>query len=103
DRSSRASAENEGAARHSVKIGLIDAASSASTSRLVAITPPYAESGSHSWAALCAAAAVSATAMPQGFARLTMATAGWSKSKAARIAASVSVELVYDVDVPARS
>ena len=36
--SSSASAENEGAARHSVKIGLIEAASSASTSRLVAMT-----------------------------------------------------------------
>ena len=43
-------------------------------------TPPYAESGSHSWASRCASAMSAPTAMPHGLACLMIATHGSLKS-----------------------
>ena len=65
------------------------------TVRFAAITPPKADTGSHSWARRCALAIGSsafgaATAMPHGFACLMIATAGLTMSNAARSAASAS-------------
>jgi hypothetical protein len=65
------------------------------TVRLAAITPPNAETGSHSCARRCAEAMGSsalgaAIAMPHGLACLMIATAGLTMSKAARRAASAS-------------
>ena len=63
--------------------------------RFAAITPPNAETGiALVGAQVCAgdrsSAFGAATAMPQGFACLMIATAGLTKSKAARSAASAS-------------
>ena len=60
------------------------------TGTLVAITPPNADTGSHSCALRCASATSAPTAMPHGLACLMIATAGSSKSYAARRAASAS-------------
>jgi len=70
----------DGAAMTSVKMGRTWPAMVASTSPFVAITPPYAETGSQAWARRWASATVSPTAMPHGLACLMMATAGraWS-------------------------
>ena len=78
----------------SVKISATCRAISTETGRLTAITPPKAETGSHSWARRWASATSAPTAMPHGFACLMIATAGSSKSAAARRAA-------YDFDEPA--
>jgi phosphoribosylaminoimidazolecarboxamide formyltransferase/IMP cyclohydrolase len=61
------------------------------TGRLVAMMPPNADTGSHSWALRCASAMSVPTAMPHGLACLMTATVGWSPwSYAARTAASAS-------------
>ena len=73
-----------------MKISATCRAISTETGTLVAITPPKALTGSHSWALRCAVATSVATAMPQGLACLMIATAGSSKSYAARRAASAS-------------
>ena len=93
--SSTASASNAGATSTSVKMPETVSAISRVTVRLAAMTPPNAETGSHSCARRCASAMGSdapgaATAMPHGFACLMIATAGSSKSNAARTAASAS-------------
>ena len=63
----------------SVKISATCSAISTDTSRLTAMTPPNADTGSHAWAARCAFAIDSSdTAMPHGFACLMMATHGRS-------------------------
>ena len=79
-----------GATITSVKISATWRAISTETGRLTAITPPKALTGSHSCARRWASATSAPTAMPQGFACLMIATAGCSKSYAARRAASVS-------------
>ena len=66
------------------------AAIAAVTGRLVAITPPNAETGSHAWALACASATSAPTAMPHGLACLMTATVGSVWSCAARQAASAS-------------
>ena len=63
---------------------------STDTGRFAAITPPNAETGSQAWARACASATSPPTATPHGLACLMIATAGSSKSYAARRAASVS-------------
>ena len=60
------------------------AAIAAVTGRFAAITPPNAETGSHSWALRWASATSAPTAMPHGLACLMIATHGSSKSCAAR-------------------
>ena len=89
-RSSSASASNAGAASTSVKTSASCSAIALVTVRLVATTPPYADTGSHSCALRCASATSAPIAIPHGLACLTIATAGSAKSKAARRAASVS-------------
>ena len=74
----------------SVKTSATCSAISLVTGRLAAITPPKAETGSQACARRCASATSAPTATPHGLACLMMATAGWSKSYAARRAASVS-------------
>ncbi len=63
-----------------MKIPLTVSAIASVTVRFAAITPPYAETGSHSCALRCASAMSSATAMPHGLACLMIATAGSAKS-----------------------
>ena len=63
---------------------------STETGTLAAITPPKADTGSQAWARRWASATSAPTAMPHGLACLMIATAGSSKSSAARRAASVS-------------
>ena len=60
------------------------------TGPFAAITPPKADTGSQAWARRCASATSAPTATPQGLACLMIATAGSSKSYAARRAASAS-------------
>ena len=90
-----ASGSKSGATITSVKICATASAIPSVTVRFAAITPPNAETGSQSFARRCAAAIGSgarggATAIPQGFACFTTATAGSSKSSTARTAASAS-------------
>ena len=78
-----ASGSKSGAATTSVKMSLTVSAIAAVTGRLVAMTPPKADSGSHSWARRCTASIGSSgapAAMPHGLACLMIATAGASKS-----------------------
>ena len=76
----------------SVKMSATVSAISTLTSVLAAITPPNADSGSHSWALRCASATETEdTAMPHGLACLMIATQMSSWSNAARHAASASV------------
>ena len=89
-RRARASGSKPGATTTSVKIGAIDSAAASVTTRLAAMTPPKAETGSHACAAAWASAIDAPTAMPHGLACLMIATAGASWSKAARTAASAS-------------
>ena len=79
-----------GATITSVKTSATCSAIATDTGRLAAITPPNAETGSHACALRCASATSAPTAMPHGLACLMIATAGSSKSYAARRAASVS-------------
>ena len=79
-----------GAMITSVKISATCRAMSTLTGWLAAITPPYADTGSHAWALRWASAMSAPTAMPHGLACLMIATAGSSKSYAARRAASAS-------------
>ncbi len=93
--SSSASPSNAGATSTSVKMPETVSAISSVTVRFAAMTPPYAETGSHSCARRWASAMGSdapgeAIAMPHGLACLMIATAGSSKSNAARTAASAS-------------
>src|SRR6478672_1227116 len=60
----------------SVKTSATWRAISTDTGRLTAITPPNAETGSHSCARRWASATSAPTAMPHGFACLMMATGG---------------------------
>jgi hypothetical protein len=92
---SSAASSNPGATSTSVKISFTVSAMPRVTTRLAAMTPPNAETGSHSCARRCADAIGSgafgfAKAIPHGFACLMMATAGLAKSYAARTAASAS-------------
>ena len=88
---SSASASNAGATTTSVKMSATVRAISTVTGRLVAMMPPNAETGSHSWALRWASAMSVPTAMPHGLACLMTATVGWSPwSYAARTAASAS-------------
>ena len=89
-RTSSASAVNDGATTTSVKISATCSAMVRSTSRLAAMTPPKADTGSHACALRCAAATSAPTAMPHGLACLMIATQGSPWSCAARQAASVS-------------
>ena len=79
-----------GATITSVNTSATCSAIATDTGRLTAITPPNAETGSQAWARRCASATSAPTAMPHGLACLMIATAGSSKSYAARRAASVS-------------
>ena len=80
-----------GATITSVKISATCSAIATETGTLVAITPPNADTGSHSCARRCASATSAPTAIPHGLACLMIATVGWSPwSYAARRAASVS-------------
>ena len=88
--SSTASSSKAGATSTSVKMSATCRAISAVTGRLVAITPPYADSGSQACALRCASAMSAPTAMPHGLACLMIATHGSAKSYAARRAASAS-------------
>ncbi len=95
DRTSSASGSNPGATTTSVKMSFTVSAMATVTGRFAAMTPPNAESGSQAcaaaWAeAIGSAASAGAIAMPHGLACLMIATAGSSKSKAARTAASAS-------------
>lgn len=99
ERISTASAENDGAITTSVKMSFTVSAMRAATSRFAAMTPPKADTGSQAcalaWAsAIGSSASAEPTATPQGLACLMMATAGSSKSKAARRAASASTKLL---------
>ena len=87
---STASSVNAGATTTSVKTSATCSAIVRSTSRLAAMTPPNAESGSQACALRWAAAMSAPTAMPQGLACLMIATHGSAWSWAARQAASVS-------------
>ena len=89
-RTSTAPSSYAGATITSVNTSATCSAISTDTGRLTAITPPNAETGSHSCARRCASATSAPTAMPHGLACLMIATAGSSKSYAARRAASVS-------------
>ena len=60
------------------------------TGAFAAITPPKADTGSQAWARRWASATSVPTAIPHGLACLMIATAGSSKSYAARRAASAS-------------
>lgn len=79
-RISTAPSSNAGATSTSVKISATCLARSTVTGRFVAITPPYADTGSHSCARRCASAMSLPTAIPHGFACLMIATAGSLKS-----------------------
>ncbi len=63
-----------------MKISATCFARSTDTGRFVAITPPYADTGSHSWARRWASAMSLPTAIPHGLACLMIATAGSLKS-----------------------
>ena len=76
------------AARFDLELQVFDGP--ALTGRFVAMTPPKADTGSHSCARRCASAMSAPIAMPHGFACLMIATHGSAKSYAARRAASVS-------------
>ena len=77
-RISTAPSSYAGATITSVNTGATCSAIATVTGRLVAITPPNAETGSHSWASRWASAMSAPTAMPQGLACLMIATAGSS-------------------------
>jgi len=79
-RMSSATGTKPGAMITSVKMSAIWAASASVTIPLVAITPPNAEAGSHSWASRWAWARSSATAIPHGLACFMIATQGSAKS-----------------------
>ena len=79
-----------GATITSVKTSATCSAIATLTGRLAAITPPKADTGSQAWARRWASAMSAPTAIPHGLACLMMATAGSSKSSAARRAASAS-------------
>src|SRR6478752_3935183 len=90
-----ASSAKPGARTTSVNTSAICSAMATVTGRLAAITPPKADTGSHSWASRWARAISSSVppaiaAMPHGLACLMTATAGSVKSPAARQAASTS-------------
>ena len=79
----------------SVKMSATVSAISTLTVVLVAMTPPNALSGSHSWALRCASATdTDEIAIPHGLACLMIATHVSSWSNAARQAASASVKLL---------
>ena len=63
-----------------MKTSAIASAIARVTGRLVATTPPYAETGSHSKALRYAASMSSPLAMPHGLACLMIATVGSVKS-----------------------
>ena len=71
-------------------MSLTCSAIAADTGTLVAMTPPNALTGSQACALRWASATSAPTAMPHGLACLMTATAGSSKSYAARRAASAS-------------
>ena len=81
---------NAGATTTSVNTSAICSAIVRSTSRLAAITPPKADTGSQACALRWAAAMSAPTAMPHGLACLMIATHGSAWSYAARQAASAS-------------
>lgn len=89
-RISSAPGSKSGATTTSVKTSATCSAIATVTGPLVAITPPNAETGSQACAFACASAMSVPTAIPHGLACLMMATAGASKSYAARRAASAS-------------
>ncbi len=89
-RISSASGSKPGATTTSVNTGAICSAAAFVMTRLAAMTPPYADTGSVACARAWAWAMSSPTAMPQGLACLMTATAGPSWSCAARHAASAS-------------
>jgi len=81
----------------SVKISTILRAVAASSVRLSATTPPYAETGSHDSAFSYASSRVAPTATPQGLACLMIAAAADSSganSATSSKAASVSLRLL---------
>ncbi len=90
-----AASVNPGAASTSVNTSAICSANSVVTTRLTAMTPPNAETGSQasarSWArAMSSSVPPGTLAMPQGLACLTIAQVGAAKSVAIRQAASMS-------------
>ena len=89
-RISTASGSKSGATTTSVNTGAICSAAAAVSVRLVAMTPPNAETGSQACALACASATSAPTAIPHGLACLMIATVGASWSCAARQAASAS-------------
>src|SRR5207253_5323063 len=76
----RADSSNEGAAITSRKSLAISPAASASIGRFTPITPPNADTGSHSRAFLYASARVLPVAVPQGLVCLIIAQTGSSNS-----------------------
>ena len=90
DSSSTAPSSYAGATTTSVKTSATCSAIARLTGRLVAMTPPNADTGSHACALRWASATSAPTAMPHGLACLMIATHGSSTSCAARRAASVS-------------
>ncbi len=89
---SQASPENSGATMASTNclLSKIAPTSSPVTGRLNAMTPPYADTGSHSCARLYAAATSASTHTPHGVRCFTMTQAGSSYSRTAAQAASRS-------------
>ena len=97
---SRASVVNAGAAMASTKTFTISSAASASTSRLMPMTPPNAETGSQASAFWYASSTVAPVAAPQGLVCFTMITTGSSNSCASSQQASRSTRLLKLSSLP---